>query len=70
MISEAKGFYSCPNCKSLYHVVRVEAGAGAETTEHICSGCREPLPPREGRSIIKYIYLRDVSERRRIAPRG
>jgi hypothetical protein len=33
MVSEVKGFYSCPNCKSLYHVVRVEAGA--ETTEHI-----------------------------------
>jgi hypothetical protein len=67
MVSEAKGFYSCPNCKSLYHVVRVEAGA--ETTEHICSGCREPLPPRDGRSILKYFYLRDVTERRRIDPR-
>ena len=68
MVSEEKGFYSCPNCKSLYHVVRVEAGA--ETTEHICSGCREPLPPRDGRSILKYLYLPDVSERRRIDPRG
>ena len=68
MVSETKEFYSCPNCKSLYHVVRIEAGA--ETTKHICSGCREPLPLCDGRSNLKYFYLRDVSERRRIDPRG
>jgi hypothetical protein len=47
--------FTCPDCQTLYHLVKVEAGP--ETVEHalICRVCGASLPGREGRFVLKYI---------------
>ena len=63
-VSHVKTF-TCPNCRALYQVVKVEAGP--ETTGHeiACRVCGVPLAGREGKSVLKYFLLREGLQRKR-----
>jgi predicted RNA-binding Zn-ribbon protein involved in translation (DUF1610 family) len=48
--------FVCPNCGALYEIVKVEAGPGTTLQEVSCVSCGGPLPAREDRFILKYLY--------------
>ena len=62
--------FTCPNCKALYHIVKVEAGPETAFQEVPCRVCGEPLVGREGNLVLKYFLLREAARvqkwRRRI----
>ena len=70
MISEAKGFYSCPTANRF-----TTSSASKQEPEpklpniFAVAAVNRSLHATVG-SILKYFYLPDVSERRRIDPRG
>jgi hypothetical protein len=62
--------FTCPNCKALYHIVKVEAGSETVHQEVPCRVCAAPLVGREGNFVLKYFLLREAARvqkwRRRI----
>ena len=50
--------HCCPNCNALYQVVKVEAGPQTAYRAINCRACGAPLPPREGKFVVKYFLLR------------
>jgi hypothetical protein len=50
--------FVCPNCNSLYELVKVEAGPETVHREVACRSCEEPLPGIEGNFVLKYFLLR------------
>jgi hypothetical protein len=54
--------FTCPNYKSLYQVVKDEAGPGTPAREIACRVCGTP-PGREGKFVMKYFHLRAVRKR-------
>ena len=50
--------FTCPNCQTLYQVVKGERGP--ETVDHdvACRSCGAPFPGRDGEFILKYFLLR------------
>ena len=52
---------TCPNCKALYHIVKVEAGPETVFQEVPCRVCGEPLVGREGNFVLKYFLLREAA---------
>ena len=53
--------FTCPNCKALYQVVKVEAGPETSDRELICRVCGAPLASREGKFVLKYFLLRKAA---------
>ena len=49
-------FFTCLNCKALYQLLKVEAGAVDRAIT--CLVCGVPLPSREGKLGLKYSLLR------------
>jgi hypothetical protein len=49
-------FFTCLNCKALYQLLKVEAGAVDRAVT--CLVCGAPLPSREGKFVLKYSLLR------------
>ena len=62
--------FTCPNCKALYHIVKVEAGPETVFQEVPCRVCAEQFVGREGNCVLKYFLLREAARvqkwRRRI----
>ena len=56
---------TCPNCKALYHIVKVEAGPETIFSEVTCRVCGTPFPNREDRFVLKYFLLRNGGRGRR-----
>jgi hypothetical protein len=50
--------FVCPNCNSLYELVKVEAGPETVHREVACRSCEAPLPGIEGNFVLKYFLLR------------
>jgi predicted RNA-binding Zn-ribbon protein involved in translation (DUF1610 family) len=55
--------FNCPNCNALYHVVKVEAGSNTVDRQSTCRECGAPLPSRDGKSVCKYLLLREPTRR-------
>jgi hypothetical protein len=53
--------FACPNCNSLYELVKVEAGPEAVHRKVACRSCDAPLPGIEGNFVLKYFLLRKAS---------
>jgi predicted Zn finger-like uncharacterized protein len=58
------GTFTCPNCKSLYQVVKDEAGSETADREITCRVCGTPLAGREGKFVLKYFHLREAVRKR------
>jgi hypothetical protein len=56
-------FFTCLNCKALYQLLKVEAGAVDRAVT--CLVCGVPLPSREGEFVLKYSLLRKAERRRK-----
>jgi predicted RNA-binding Zn-ribbon protein involved in translation (DUF1610 family) len=65
MVGRAFNPFTCPNCKALYEVVKVEAGPETTNREITCRVCGGPLAGREGTFVLKYFLLREAVRRRR-----
>jgi hypothetical protein len=59
------GLFTCPNCKALYQVVKVEAGPETDNREITCRVCGAQLAGREGEFALKYFRLREAVRRKR-----
>jgi hypothetical protein len=57
-MATGKPSFHCPNCNALYQVVKVEAGPETGYRAITCRACGAPLPPREGKFVVKYFLLR------------
>jgi hypothetical protein len=58
--------FTCPNCKALYEVVKVEAGPETFNRDITCQVCGSPVSGREGKFVLKYFFLRKgIPSRRR-----
>ena len=64
--------FACPNCNSLYELVKVEAGPETVHREVACRSCEAPLPGIEGKFVLKYFLLRKGQSQSRlfVAPIG
>ena len=59
--------YTCPNCRALYQIVKMEAGPETDSREIVCRACGGPLVGREGKFVLKYILMRKAARTRRRA---
>jgi hypothetical protein len=62
--------FTCPNCKALYQLVKVEAGPETVDRALTCLACGVPLPSREGELVLKYFLLRKATRRKPYNKRG
>ena len=53
--------FACPNCNSLYELIKVEAGPETVHREVACRSCEAPLPGIEGKFVLKHFLLRKAS---------
>jgi hypothetical protein len=58
IMTTGKPSFHCPNCNALYQVVKVEAGPKTAYRAINRRACGAPLPPREGKFVVKYFLLR------------
>jgi predicted Zn finger-like uncharacterized protein len=65
MAATAKTTFTCPNCNTMYQVVRQEAGPETVYNEITCRACGGPLPNREGKYVLKYFLRRKGGQLRR-----
>jgi hypothetical protein len=65
MSRRAFSAFTCPNCKALYEVVKVEAGPETADREITCQVCGSPLVGREAKLVLKYFLLREAVRRTR-----
>jgi hypothetical protein len=61
-------FFTCLNCKALYQLIKVEAGAVDRAVT--CLVCGVPFPSCEGEFDLKYSLLRKASRRKTYNKRG
>jgi hypothetical protein len=61
--------FQCPNCKTGYKVVRVEAGCTGEDRQLTCLGCGAPLLSRDGKFALKYFRTEGSRRERGLAAR-
>jgi hypothetical protein len=50
--------FTCPKCRALYQVVKVERGPEINDRDVTCRSCGVPLSDREGNFVLKYFMLR------------
>jgi hypothetical protein len=62
---KSPALFTCPNCKALYQLVKIEAVPEAADTETKCRVCGGPLVGREGKFVLKYYLLREAMRRER-----
>jgi hypothetical protein len=60
--------FSCTNCNTLYHLIKVEAGPETVDGEINCRACGAPLPARDRQFVLKYFLLRKPSDASADAP--
>jgi hypothetical protein len=53
--------FTCPNCRALYHLIKVEAGPETDSREIVCRACGGPLAGREGKLVLKYFLLQKAA---------
>ena len=53
--------FTCPNCRALYQLVKVDAGPETVDQEVACRVCGAPFPGRENGFVLKYFLLRKVA---------
>ena len=51
-------FFTCPNCRALYQLVRAQGGPEAVQDEPTCGYCGAPFSARAGKFVLKYFMLR------------
>ena len=68
--SNSPPLFTCPNCKALYQLVKVEAGPETSDTQKSCQVCAGPFVGREGKFVLKYYLLREAIRRERRKWRG
>jgi transcription elongation factor Elf1 len=56
--------FICPDCNALYQLVKVEAGPETKGHEIACRVCGVSLMGREGKSVLKYFFLREGIRRK------
>jgi hypothetical protein len=56
--------FTCPNCRALYQIIKVEAGPETDSREIVCLACGGPLVAREGEFVLKYFLMRKAVRRR------
>jgi transcription elongation factor Elf1 len=56
--------FTCPKCKALYQVVKVEAGPETKDNEITCQVCGGPFAGREDKFMLKYFFLREAIRRK------
>ena len=61
--------FTCPNCKALYQVIKVEAGPETKGHEIACRVCGVPLAGREGKFVLKYFLLREAFDASTVGPK-
>ena len=61
-------FFTCLNCKALYQLLKVEAGAVDRAVT--CLVCGVPFPSCEGEFDLKYSLLRKATRRKTYNKRG
>jgi hypothetical protein len=54
---KSTAFFSCPSCKALFQLVKVEAGPERLSPEVACESCGAPFPGRQGNFVVKYFWL-------------
>jgi hypothetical protein len=59
--------FTCPNCRALYQIVKMEAGPETDSREIVCRACGGPLVGREGKFVLKYFLMRKAARTRRRA---
>ena len=59
-VQTAEVNFVCPNCSSLYEIVKAGAAREAIDPDIACPTCGGSLPAREGRFALKYFLLRKV----------
>ena len=57
--------FTCPNCKALYQIVKVEAGQETKDREISCQVCGRALAGRDDKFALKYFLLREGIRRKR-----
>jgi hypothetical protein len=55
--------FTCPNCRALYQMVKMEAGPETDSREIVCHVCGGPLAAREGEFALKYFLLRKAARK-------
>jgi hypothetical protein len=55
--------FTCPNCRTLYQIIKVEAGPETDSREIVCLACGGPLAAREGEFVLKYFLVRKAVRR-------
>ena len=51
--------FNCPNCNTLYRIIKAEAGSETVDREITCRACGGgPLAGRQGNFVLKYFLLR------------
>jgi hypothetical protein len=69
-IATSKTTFACPNCDTIYQLIKVEAGPGTVIRQQItCRQCGAPFNGREGKFVLKYRTL-IRPDRRSKSPRG
>jgi predicted Zn finger-like uncharacterized protein len=56
--------FTCPNCRALYQVVKVERGLETVDREVACLSCGAALPSREGDFVLKHFMLRKATRKK------
>jgi hypothetical protein len=51
-------FFTCPNCKSLYEVIKTEVASGTDNRDKTRCACGSSFAGREGKFVLKYFILR------------
>ncbi len=64
-VGKSTALFTCPNCKALYQLIKVESGRETANTEIRCKVCSGPLVGREGNFVLKYFLLREGIRRER-----
>ena len=70
MVKYGAVHFNCPNCNTLYHVVKAETGLRVVDNWITCCTCHGPIPAREGEFMLKYFLLRQAARPDPRARRG
>jgi uncharacterized Zn finger protein (UPF0148 family) len=58
--------FKCPNCGTLYQLVKAEAGPETVDRQSTCHGCGAPLNGRDGELVLKYFLIWNPAQLRRV----
>ena len=58
--------FKCPNCGTLYQMVKTEAGPEIVDRQIKCHACGAPLSGRDGQFVLKYFLVWSPGRLRRV----